>query len=311
MFQYSVVATTYNDEKNIIGYLESICNQSLKPSEIVIADGGSKDNTVKLIYEYSQKVDVNIIVCTGKRLNIAEGYNEAIKNSNYEWIGISGIGNSYDKDYFNKLSESTNDYDIIYSPIRGLKDTKFSEVYINTFLDGEKGNDIGMPSNHGALIKKDIFIKEGFFYENFIYAGEDAEFYKLLKEKEYPMKIVYDAMAYWHVPRTFKEFRKQIENYTIGDLQILSNEQIHNSFIKKMICIVFGVILIILLISVAKMYSFIIFGGFVVVFCLLILIMQQVKSFTLKLYRKFAPVFIIIHYHKYLNDSYKVKRKSV
>ena len=45
--KYTIITTAFNDEKNIIRYLDNVTKQTVKPTEIVIADGGSKDGTVK------------------------------------------------------------------------------------------------------------------------------------------------------------------------------------------------------------------------------------------------------------------------
>ncbi len=97
---YSVVATTFNDSKEMDTYLNSICSQSLKPIEIVIADGGSKDDTVAIIEAYKSKTDIPIRVLGGRRLNIAEGYNEAIRAAKAPVIGVTGVGNIYEVAFF-------------------------------------------------------------------------------------------------------------------------------------------------------------------------------------------------------------------
>ena len=42
----SFITTVLNEEKTIEGLLESLNNQTLKPDEIVIVDGGSTDRTI-------------------------------------------------------------------------------------------------------------------------------------------------------------------------------------------------------------------------------------------------------------------------
>ena len=64
--KYSVVATTYNDSLDIIKYLEDISNQSYPPDEIVIADGGSKDDTVEKIKQFLI-YELNNYTSSGKR----------------------------------------------------------------------------------------------------------------------------------------------------------------------------------------------------------------------------------------------------
>ena len=74
-------------------------------------------------------------------------------------------------------------------------------------------------------MKKSIFVDLDFFYEKFIYAGEDAEFYALVKKHGYKGKLVKEAKVYWKTPISWKEFLKQIRVYTVADLQIDSKTQ--------------------------------------------------------------------------------------
>ena len=69
-------------------------------------------------------------------------------------------------------------------------------------------------------MRKDIFEHLGYFYEKFIYAGEDAEFYQLVKDAGYSTTIASDAKCFWFTPKDRKEFLKQIKNYSIADMQI-------------------------------------------------------------------------------------------
>lgn len=304
---YSVVATTFNDSATIESYLKNICAQSLKPTEIVIADGGSKDKTVDIINAFAKKNNVNICVISGRRLNIAEGYNEAIKAAKCDWIGITGIGNSYDSDYFLYLSKHIDFCDVLYSPIRGIENNGFNRVYNNTFLNGRLGNDIGMPSNHGALIKKEIFLDNGLFYEKFIYAGEDAEFYKVLKTKGIEMKVVPEAKVYWHIPDNFKDYIKQVKNYTIGDMQIFNNSMLKKKCIKHIAVV--GLYFLALFVSLLLGEKWLVTLAALSMLTLLVLKLKNMKkSIGLILVSKILPCFFIIKFKKYLSEEYKVKR---
>ncbi|MCB0141912.1 MAG: glycosyltransferase family 2 protein, partial [Caldilineaceae bacterium] len=48
----SVIATVYNEGENMRRLLNSLAAQTRLPDEIIICDGGSRDNTVAIIREY-------------------------------------------------------------------------------------------------------------------------------------------------------------------------------------------------------------------------------------------------------------------
>ena len=45
----SVIIPTYNEEKNISTLINALLSQSFLPDEIIISDGHSKDNTLKIV----------------------------------------------------------------------------------------------------------------------------------------------------------------------------------------------------------------------------------------------------------------------
>lgn len=49
----TLIICTLNSEKDLLKTLESLTTQTLKPSQIIVADGGSKDQTEKIAKEYA------------------------------------------------------------------------------------------------------------------------------------------------------------------------------------------------------------------------------------------------------------------
>ena len=309
MFEYSVVATTYNDEREILQYLENICKQTNLPCEIVVADGGSKDNTLSIIDDYSKQSPVPIRRITKGRLNIAEGYNEAIEAAHSDFIGLTGVGNSYEADYFEKLidEQQTGNYDIVYSPIRGRITTSFSMKYCETVLGGDKGQILPIASNHGALIKKNVFIESGYFYTHFVYAGEDAEFYELARSKGYSQKLVHDAVVRWFVPETKKEYLKQIRNYTIANMQLWSNLRLIKQVVKRILPII-ALLSVVVLAGLFFNWTLGVIIGLLTAITGVVVSLHSTGNYLIRLLSKYMPVYYIITNFKYASSKYKVHR---
>ena len=49
MIKASIVTTVLNEEGTIEKFIQALLNQSVKPDEIVICDGGSTDSTVEKV----------------------------------------------------------------------------------------------------------------------------------------------------------------------------------------------------------------------------------------------------------------------
>lgn len=74
-----VLMSTYNGEKYIREQLDSLINQDLKPTKILIRDDGSKDDTVAILEEYSSNYNFIEYYC-GKNLGPAKSFWELINN---------------------------------------------------------------------------------------------------------------------------------------------------------------------------------------------------------------------------------------
>ena len=110
----SVVMPVYNEEANIIQTLEAIYANTRLPLEVILADGGSTDQTVSLVKKYFPQVKVyhnpersaaagrnvglqyaqgNIIAFTDGDCVVAEDWIEQIQNAfeNYDIDGLGGM----------------------------------------------------------------------------------------------------------------------------------------------------------------------------------------------------------------------------
>jgi len=76
----SVVIATYNGEKYIKEQLQSICNQTLKPNEIIVSDDGSKDATLAIVRKVSKQPEASGIQFVVLQDNPRHGY-----GGNFEW----------------------------------------------------------------------------------------------------------------------------------------------------------------------------------------------------------------------------------
>ncbi len=312
--RYSIIATTYNDTESIISYLSNIVRQELKPSEIVIADGGSKDDTVSKIIHFSKTCVIPIRVIHGKRLNISQGYNEAIKACTTDRIGLTGLGNYYGDKCFKLLMKEMDmeQADITYSPIRGYDSNRFSRIYNRTFLNGDEGNVLEIASNHGALVKKKVFEELGYFYENFIYAGEDAEFYNLALKCGYKMICVREAVCLWDTPVSMRDFVKQIKNYTLADMQIYPNGEL---FLEKRRAVIRLVVLLAFLtgivIHIRSPVSVLLLTILLAYFIRTKFKRFKGKSILLNYLWSYIPLYYMFKFKRYLANNYKVTRASL
>lgn len=84
----SIIISTYNWPHALQLSLNSLLKQTILPSEIIIADDGSTDETKKVVLDFSKKTSIPVIHCwqedKGFRLSLIR--NKALANCNYEYV---------------------------------------------------------------------------------------------------------------------------------------------------------------------------------------------------------------------------------
>ncbi len=305
MTKFSILITSFNDEEMFENFFDNIEKQTVKPTEVVIADGGSADCSSEVVNELAKQYSYSIKFLAGKkRLNIAEGYNAAVKECRTELMIIMGIGNSYSTNFCQSLLRyyETHEVDIVYTPIVGINKTKFARAFNIAFVGGKKGKDFGYASNRGVLLSKSVFDKVGYFWEHFVYAGEDTEYF--IRAEKYGMKSICDndATVYWETPTTFKEYLKKNKVNAIADMQCLTNRAIlKHMFIR--LAIILGFIVS----GFIKLYA-----PLLILVALFALIVCKIKSLNieailLRLHFIFLPSYYYIKNRQYFSEQYKVK----
>lgn len=124
----SIIIATFNAAKTLKRCLNSIVSQLNDETELILVDGGSKDDTNKIIDSYGDKVAVHISE-TDK--GIYDAWNKGVKLAHGKWVGFIGAD---DVMYDGALA-------LFLDKINGTKDID-SYDYIcayNQFVD-ENGN---------------------------------------------------------------------------------------------------------------------------------------------------------------------------
>ena len=65
----SVALTVLNEGEAIRAVMDSLVAQTRPPDEVVIADGGSRDNTLAILREYERRLPLNVIETPGANIS--------------------------------------------------------------------------------------------------------------------------------------------------------------------------------------------------------------------------------------------------
>jgi len=169
----SVVIPTYNDVKNIKTCLESLKKQSYKNFEIIIADDGSNDNTVKTVESYK---DTKILKQNHK--GPGEARNLGARKAKGEILIFVDADMAFHKDYLKNLIAPLSDDKVIGTENEIQIAMNFNKnIWTRCF--GEYNFDSSSKDRRiFRAIRKNKFLELGGFDKEYGYADDQTFFFK-------------------------------------------------------------------------------------------------------------------------------------
>jgi glycosyltransferase involved in cell wall biosynthesis len=170
-----------NGGSTLTACLESIIEQNHESFEIIIIDGGSTDETIKILDKYSSHIRFSI---SEPDTGIYNAWNKGIRVSKGEWISFLGSDDTFTSRKSLSTLNSIADY-----PSTNYVSGRMAQVNADgdvirivgrPFISSEIGN--GMKFSHpGSLHHISLFRDHGFFNESYKIAG-DYEFFLRCKD---------------------------------------------------------------------------------------------------------------------------------
>jgi len=220
----SLIITTYNWKEALELVLLSVLKQTVRPTEVIIADDGSRDDTKELIKHFINTSDLNLLHSWQKDegFRASASRNKAIAKSSGEYtILIDGdmiLHKDFIKDHLNFASKNhfvqgsrillnedktsdvfekkTIEFSLFDSGLNNRKNKIKSKILTNLFSKSTKSLR-GIKTCNMAFFKSDCLKVNG-FNEDFIGWGrEDSEFaVRLINNNILRKNIKFSAIAY-------------------------------------------------------------------------------------------------------------------
>ena len=180
----SIITATYNAGKYLEKCLNSIIPQLNNEVELIIIDGGSKDNTVEIIKRYQKHISYFV---SEPDKGIYDAWNKGIKASNNEWIMFIGADDELLPGAINKYltllkSNDLSSYDYISAQNEYVHEDEKLIKLLGNGADWKlmrRGNSAAhVASLHS---KKNLFEKVGYYNLDFKIC---ADYEILLRKKD-------------------------------------------------------------------------------------------------------------------------------
>jgi len=265
----SFISTVFNEEKSIEKFIDSILNQTKKPVEIIIVDGGSKDKTYEILKKYTKK-NKKIKVFQKKGANIARGRNIAISKARGEIIFASDAGCIINKNWIKDTIRYFPEADIVAGGYKGIYKNNFE--FFQNLLYVKKVDRPSRMSSRNIAFKKECWETVGGYPEKYRTA-EDNRFIINLMEKGYKIKVNPKPLVSWEMRPTLSKFSRQFYDYGKGD-RIQGN--LMKKTIKRNLLMILGFwIYLAIFLTIGFLYPFIALA--MILFPLAILFLYSIK----------------------------------
>jgi glycosyltransferase involved in cell wall biosynthesis len=220
----SVIATVLNEGAAIQRLLTSLGAQSRLPDEVVIADGGSTDETMEVLSEWAAAARLPLRVLVEPGANISRGRNAAIATASSEVIATTDAGVRLEPDWLEAL----------VAPFEGVGPDRPIAVVSGWFVaDPQSAFEAAMgatvlphvrevdaetflPSSRSVAFRKEAWEQVGGYPEWLDYC-EDLVFDLRLRERYGPFAFAPEATVHFRPRGSLRAFFKQYYQYARGD----------------------------------------------------------------------------------------------
>lgn len=219
---FSIICPVLNEEKNITNILSVFKEFCPQPSELFIADGGSSDNTRKIVEEWIMKNDGIRLVDNPDRY-VSFAFNKCYAITKGKYLALLGAHTEYNKDFFKTaLSELESDRaDVVGGPLKHVGDGSWGKAiaWCMSTRFGVGGTEFRVSKKRAfvdsvafAFYKREVFEKVGLF-DISLKRNQDDEMHYRMKAAGFRILMVPEMECKYYVRSNLKDLFKQYFEY--------------------------------------------------------------------------------------------------
>jgi len=231
--KFTLVSTIFNEAKRLEQTIQDLNSQTLQPSEIIITDAGSNDQTIEILENWQRVSKVPITIIIKKGCNVAEGRNIAIRAANYDLIASTDFGCRFHPQWLESLMEPFSNPEVL---IVGGSYTSNEQEQVTLAAKAAyliaKGYNTNVyqpgfiPSSRSIAYNISVFKAVGGYNEWLTLAADDTLFGLEVKAKGFNIHNVDKQHVYWGRHKTAAAFSKEAARYGLGEGEARINAKV-------------------------------------------------------------------------------------
>ncbi|TVR68681.1 MAG: glycosyltransferase [Sphaerobacteraceae bacterium] len=216
----SLITTIFNEAASLPGLLASISRQTRPPDEIIVVDGGSTDDSLRILQEWQVRLPLMTIIAKGA--NISRGRNIALERANGEIVAVTDAGTVLDDRWLEHLIRPFEDRSQGIDVAAGFfvpdTQTDFEAALAATTLPDavEIDPETFLPSSRSVAFRRSWF-GAGMQYPEWLDYCEDVVFDLRMKRAGARFSFVPEATVSFRPRPDIGGFWKQYYRYARGD----------------------------------------------------------------------------------------------
>ena len=211
--EVSVVVPVRNEESALPALVSSLQAQTFPPTEVIIVDGGSTDDTVAVAHHLIRD-DPRFRVVEAGSATPGRGRNIGIDAARHDWIALTDAGNQLDPHWLERLLEVVRrdpEVAFVYGNFEPVIDSFFTRCASLAYVQPKRTLSAGViryPFIASSLLRREVWRHVGGFPD--LRAAEDLMFMEAVDREGFKIGYAPDATVHWQLQptltRTFRRF---------------------------------------------------------------------------------------------------------
>ncbi len=213
----SLIATVRNEEETIVALLDSILEQSRRPDEVIINDGGCTDRTMEIVEHYRSRLPLRT---TAGGKNIPQGRNTAIRAATSPLIACTDAGLRLDRRWLEEIVAplERGEAELVAGFFLADPHSPFERILgaVNYPRREEIRPERFLPAGQSLAFRRTVWEAVGGFPEDLPYC-EDLVFARRAQAMGFRQAFAPGAIVHFRPRSSLAELFRQYRNYAYGD----------------------------------------------------------------------------------------------